>query len=198
MPILRPLVVGSFRIFGIMLLTNWLLIVLPVSSWGTVHLKKGFDVTILLRHASTLLGMLSLMSSLFMFQSSSAPTNTDELTISSFLEPSTSSSVSSPEISPAPISQSLQSPPCRICPDSINGPSLIVPPPAVDTALLPVSPPFDPSVRQSVCTHPMTTWARSGIFKPLYIADIATTGLLSALVASSEPKGFKSVIKHPH
>lgn len=55
----------------------------------------------------------------------------------------------------------------------------------------PTAPPLQP-------THPMITRARTGIFKPRYPVNIASTTLLSALVASSEPKGFKSATKFPH
>lgn len=44
--------------------------------------------------------------------------------------------------------------------------------------------------------HPMQTWAKSGIFKPKYVANIASTALLSALVATLAPKGFKSASKY--
>lgn len=47
-------------------------------------------------------------------------------------------------------------------------------------------------------SHHITTRAKSGIFKPLYFADIAATPLHTALITTIEPKGFKSASKHPH
>lgn len=44
----------------------------------------------------------------------------------------------------------------------------------------------------------MQTRSHSGIFKHRHIADLAQTPLIHALLASSVPKGFKSVAKHPH
>ncbi|XP_068657858.1 uncharacterized mitochondrial protein AtMg00820-like [Aristolochia californica] len=49
-------------------------------------------------------------------------------------------------------------------------------------------------------SHPMVIRAKAGIFKPLHAADIAFSGpscLLSALLTSTEPKGFKSFVKNP-
>ncbi|KAJ9558897.1 hypothetical protein OSB04_013511 [Centaurea solstitialis] len=69
------------------------------------------------------------------------------------------------------------------------------------------SPPTSPQVHQSPHpapliqpSHPMVTRAKSGIFKPRYIADLAhvsSSGLLTALFASKDPKGFKSAAKNP-
>ncbi|XP_068645125.1 uncharacterized protein [Aristolochia californica] len=52
----------------------------------------------------------------------------------------------------------------------------------------------------SLGSHPMVTRAKAGIFKPRHSADITfsgSAGLLSALLTSTEPKGFKSVAKNP-
>lgn len=43
----------------------------------------------------------------------------------------------------------------------------------------------------------MVTRARASIFKPRYPVDMASTALLSALVAFSKPRGFKSAAKSP-
>lgn len=43
--------------------------------------------------------------------------------------------------------------------------------------------------------HLLVTRARVGIFKPRYPVDLASTILLSAFVATSEPRGFKSTAK---
>lgn len=43
----------------------------------------------------------------------------------------------------------------------------------------------------------MQTRAKFGIFKPHYPANLASTTLLSALTATSEPRGFKSASKSP-
>ncbi|KAG6414359.1 hypothetical protein SASPL_127081 [Salvia splendens] len=45
--------------------------------------------------------------------------------------------------------------------------------------------------------HPMVTRARSGIYKRRYPDDLSYTALLSALVASSQPRGIKSATKSP-
>lgn len=49
--------------------------------------------------------------------------------------------------------------------------------------------------------HPMTTRAKAGIFRPNHRADLAHTSahtLYSSLFASTDLKGFKSTVKHPH
>jgi hypothetical protein len=49
-------------------------------------------------------------------------------------------------------------------------------------------------------SHPMLTQAKADIFKtrhPAYLALLGSFGLLSALLASTEPKGFKSAAKNP-
>lgn len=45
--------------------------------------------------------------------------------------------------------------------------------------------------------HLMVTRSRAGIFKTRYPLDLASTALLSALVATTEPRGFKSAAKRP-
>ena len=47
-------------------------------------------------------------------------------------------------------------------------------------------------------SHPMITRAKAGIFKPRYRADFASTGLVAALHASTDPRGFKTASRHPH
>ena len=52
----------------------------------------------------------------------------------------------------------------------------------------------------SLGTHPMITRAKSGIFKtrhPANLGILGSSGLLSALLASIESKGFKSAAKNP-
>ncbi|XP_068663015.1 uncharacterized mitochondrial protein AtMg00810-like [Aristolochia californica] len=49
-------------------------------------------------------------------------------------------------------------------------------------------------------SHPMLTHAKAGIFKSRHSADLAysgSSGLLYALLTSTEPKGFKSTAKNP-
>ena len=49
-------------------------------------------------------------------------------------------------------------------------------------------------------SHPMITRAKAGIFKtrhPAHLGLVGSSGLLSALLASTEPKGFKSAAKNP-
>jgi hypothetical protein len=48
-------------------------------------------------------------------------------------------------------------------------------------------------------SHLMLTWAKAGIFKiqhPANLAFLGSSGLLLALLASVEPKGFKSAAKN--
>ncbi|KAL4560122.1 hypothetical protein LXL04_032271 [Taraxacum kok-saghyz] len=47
-------------------------------------------------------------------------------------------------------------------------------------------------------SHPMITRAKAGIFKPRYRADFASTGLVAALHASTDPRGFKTASRYPH
>lgn len=44
----------------------------------------------------------------------------------------------------------------------------------------------------------MITRSKAGVFKPRYPVHLATLPLLSALIASAEPQGFKSAAKHHH
>ncbi len=49
-------------------------------------------------------------------------------------------------------------------------------------------------------SHPMLTRAKADIFKtrhPAHLGLVESSGLLSALLASTEPKGFKSAAKNP-
>ncbi|KAG6397102.1 hypothetical protein SASPL_143266 [Salvia splendens] len=66
-------------------------------------------------------------------------------------------------------------------------PAAQVAPPATETAAQ-VAPPVQ---------HPMVTRARAGIYKRRYPVDLSYTTLLSALVASLQPRGIKSVAKSP-
>lgn len=107
------------------------------------------------------------------------------LEISSFLDIAPTSAVlpkSAPEALPASLP-----PPCTLCPDTSD-----------DSKSPPVEP-YTPSIPCALPTpstsHPMMTHARAGIFKPRYSIDIATTSLLSALSASTEPHDFKSAAK---
>ena len=52
----------------------------------------------------------------------------------------------------------------------------------------------------SLGSHPMITRAKAGIFKtrhPANIGILGSSGLLYALLASTEPKEFKSAAKNP-
>ncbi|KAJ9550336.1 hypothetical protein OSB04_014381 [Centaurea solstitialis] len=69
------------------------------------------------------------------------------------------------------------------------------PPSAPASPILPSAPPRSIPLP----SHPMTTRAKAGIFKPRYRADVASShGLLAALHASTDPKGFKSAARYPH
>ncbi|XXG45770.1 hypothetical protein AAC387_Pa02g0759 [Persea americana] len=112
--------------------------------------------------------------------------------------------------SPTPHSQHIiqsGSNPCGICTDpvdehlqandSLAGPSL----PHSDPS--PASPELTtelPTPAPVAASHPMLTRAKAGIFKPRHPANLAlsgSSGLLSALLTFTEPKGFKSAAKNP-
>ncbi|GJZ06149.1 retrovirus-related pol polyprotein from transposon RE1 [Tanacetum coccineum] len=60
--------------------------------------------------------------------------------------------------------------------------------------------PDQPSTRPSTSSHPMTTRSKADIFKNKHQADLAslaTHPLHVALVATTEPRGFKSAAKDP-
>ncbi|KAL6338576.1 hypothetical protein AAG906_021291 [Vitis piasezkii] len=66
------------------------------------------------------------------------------------------------------------------------------PPPVASNVALTPAPPLG--------SHPMLTRAKAGIFKtrhPANLSVLSSSGLLSALLASTEPKGFKSAAKNP-
>uniref|UniRef100_A0A2N9I5H9 Integrase catalytic domain-containing protein n=1 Tax=Fagus sylvatica TaxID=28930 RepID=A0A2N9I5H9_FAGSY len=94
-----------------------------------------------------------------------------------------------PPSSPAPHSPHIPqsgSNPCDICTDPVDE-SLQLPTPA-------------PVAATPMPSHPMLTRAKAGIFKtrhPANLALLGSSGLLSALLASTEPKGFKSAAKNP-
>jgi hypothetical protein len=84
--------------------------------------------------------------------------------------------------------------------NSIAGSSLQHSDPS-STSLAPTepAPPLSVAVSQ-MSSHPMLTRAKAGIFKtrhPANLAFLGSSGLLSPLLASVEPKGFKSAAKNP-
>ncbi|CAI9758734.1 unnamed protein product [Fraxinus pennsylvanica] len=103
--------------------------------------------------------------------------------------------------------------PCVICTNSVDESlqvphSLAGPPsPLLDPRLPPVEAAIDRSApalpstpTSSLGSHPMITRAKAGIFRTRHLADLsilAPSGLLSDLLASTEPKGFKSAAKNP-
>jgi hypothetical protein len=137
------------------------------------------------------------------------------LQISNFLEPSLSpTDLSLP--SPTPHSQHIpqsESNPCIICTDPVDesvqattshassspshsNSSTAPPEPITELPII-----ARPSISAtSSGSHPMLTRAKVGIFKtrhPAHLSLVESSGLLSALLASTEPKGFKSVAKNP-
>ncbi|RVW74211.1 Retrovirus-related Pol polyprotein from transposon RE1 [Vitis vinifera] len=119
-----------------------------------------------------------------------------------------------PHIDPPPMSPLHHSPPitlfesnpCVICPDpmdkslqvtdslaGLSSPSLEPRPPPVASDVAPTpAPPLG--------SHPMLTRAKASIFKTRHQANLSvlsSSGLLFALLASTEPKGFKSATKNP-
>ena len=128
------------------------------------------------------------------------------LHISNFLEPRLH------HIDPSPRSPTSHSPhiprsnssPCNICSDLVD--EFV----QVDTSLAgSFLPPLASSPHSielatdsssSLGSHPMITRAKAGIFKarhPANLGVLGSSGLLSALLASTEPKGFKSAAKNP-
>ena len=85
--------------------------------------------------------------------------------------------------------------------DSLTGPSLPHSDPSPTSLELTteLSTPA-PVATALMASHPMITRAKAGIFKNRHMVNLAllgSFGLLSALLASTEPKGFKSVTKNP-
>uniref|UniRef100_A0A2N9GCL0 Integrase catalytic domain-containing protein n=1 Tax=Fagus sylvatica TaxID=28930 RepID=A0A2N9GCL0_FAGSY len=151
----------------------------------------------------------------FPFHHTSQAQPMSSLQISNFLEPSLSpTDMSLPSL--APHSQHIPqsgSNPCIICIDPVNesmqvttshaGSSLLhsnsnmAPPEPVTVLPIIAHPPI--SVASS-SSHPMFTRAKACIFKtrhPAHLGLVESSGLLSALLASTEPKGFKFAAKNP-
>jgi transposase InsO family protein len=138
----------------------------------------------------------------FPFLNTSQAQPISSLQFSNFLEPSLPPT-DMPPSSPAPHSPHIPqsgSNPCDICTDpvdeslqvndSLTGPS--DPSPELPTPA--------PVTATPMPSHPMLTRAKAGIFKtrhPANLALLGSSGLLSALLASTEPKGFKSAAKNP-
>jgi len=84
--------------------------------------------------------------------------------------------------------------------DSLAGPSLSHSNPS-PTSLVPTKLPLPaPVAAIPTGSHHMLTRARASIFKTHHQANLAvlgSSGLLSALLASTEPKEFKSAVKNP-
>jgi hypothetical protein len=149
----------------------------------------------------------------FPFLNTSQAQPISSLQFSNFLEPCLLLT-DMPPSSPAPHSLHIPqfgSNPCDICTDSVDE-SLQV----NDSLTGPSLPPSDPSPASLELTtelptpalvaatlmpsHPIFTRAKAGIFKtrhPAYLALLGSSGLLSTLLASTEPKGFKSAAKNP-
>lgn len=85
---------------------------------------------------------------------------------------------------------------CGLCPSTDESNGLHV---SVSTS----DPQADTSSQQpqnlasSPVRHHMRTRSRNGISKTKSFPDFTPTGLLAALLATNEPKGFKSTLKHP-
>jgi histone deacetylase 1/2 len=134
------------------------------------------------------------------------------LQFSNFLEP-TPPYPNMPASSPTPHSPHITqsgSNSCILCTDPVNEPmqmdnsiagsSLQHSDPS-STSLTPTEPtPPLPVVVSQMSSHPMLTRAKAGIFKsrhPANLAFLGSSGLLSTLLASVEPKGFKPAAKNP-
>ncbi|CAI9758146.1 unnamed protein product [Fraxinus pennsylvanica] len=117
-----------------------------------------------------------------------------------------------PEHHSPPITPS-ESNPCAICTDPVDeslqgtdfhaGPSSPHPAtgmPPVESATDPLIPDPTPAHAFPLGSHPMLTRAKAGIFKtrhPANLSILGSSGLLSALLVSTEPKGFLSASKNP-
>ncbi|RVW54702.1 Retrovirus-related Pol polyprotein from transposon RE1 [Vitis vinifera] len=80
--------------------------------------------------------------------------------------------------------------------DSLAGPSS----PSLESRPPPVASDVAPTPAPPLGSHPMLTRAKVGIFKtrhPANLSVLSSSGLLFALLASTEPKGFKSAVKCP-
>ena len=148
----------------------------------------------------------------FPFLTTSQAQPLSSLQFSNFLEPSLPLPAMLPS-SPMPHSQHItqsRSTTCGICTnpmdeslqvnDSLIGPSLPHSDPSPTSLELTTELPIPaPIAATSMASHPMITLAKAGIFKnrhPTNLALLGSSGLLSALLASTKPKGFKYVAKN--
>ena len=150
----------------------------------------------------------------FPFSHNSSAATLANIDFSHFFEPCAlepSPSTSSPTTTQVPPS------PCHFCADdsaveplqvtsteSTSPSAAISPAPAPSTDLAPPAAPMDPihatTSSAPSAPHPMTTRSKSGIFKPRHPAHLSlvqSSPLIHALLATSEPKGFKSAAKNP-
>ncbi|KAL6348236.1 hypothetical protein AAG906_005527 [Vitis piasezkii] len=80
--------------------------------------------------------------------------------------------------------------------DSLAGPSS----PSLEPCPPPVASDVAPTPAPPLGSHPMLTRAKANIFKtrhPANLSVLSSSGLLYALLVSTEPKGFKSAAKNP-
>ncbi|XP_071694579.1 uncharacterized protein [Rutidosis leptorrhynchoides] len=103
----------------------------------------------------------------------------------------------------APPSASFElssSPKCKLCDEAHSDINCDTPPPTEPVPPSPQPATSMPTRCAITSTHPMVTRAKSGIFKPRHIVDIAQlthTPLHHALLAAKQPRGFKSASKDP-
>ncbi|RVW29453.1 Retrovirus-related Pol polyprotein from transposon RE1 [Vitis vinifera] len=128
------------------------------------------------------------------------------LHISNFLEPRFHHIDPSPPspTSPSPHIPRSNSFPCNICSNLVDE-SVQVDTSLAGSSLPPLaSSPHSIELADDSCSslgsHPMITRAKAGIFKtghPANLGVLGSSGLLSDLLASTEPKGFKFAAKNP-
>ncbi|KAI3500548.1 hypothetical protein L1887_36372 [Cichorium endivia] len=149
----------------------------------------------------------------FPFTGTLPPCDTATMNFTTFDEAvRTSTATAASSLSPPAATDAASSPtPCKLCPISPGAtttepqqPPVVadITDPVVTDPPLPSSNPTDqPAATSAASAHPMITRSRDGIFKKKHFVDLASLGnsnLITSLLSTTVPKGFKSAAKHPH
>ena len=207
-----PLVVVFIPVYVIICLLKFPPVVFLAFLWDTAPFIKGFVALIPLPLGYISPDTLNLMRIIFPSLDTSQAQPISSLQFSNFLEPSLPYT-DMPPSSPAPHSPQIaqsKSSPCVLCIDPVDeslkagnslvGPSLQHSDPS-PASLVPTELPSTAPVATILTgSHHMLTRAKASIFKTRHQANLAVLGsssLLSTLLASIEPKGFKFAAKNP-
>ncbi|KAJ0025135.1 hypothetical protein Pint_08816 [Pistacia integerrima] len=180
---------------------------LPITHTGTLSPSPNFQ----------LLDVLVVPQSSNRNGSGKSAASLANIGFSNFFEPCALAPSSSPTTS-SPTTTQVPSPPCHFCADdpvveplqvsssteSTSPSAAVLPTPASATDQDPPAASMEPihatTSSAPSASHPMITRAKSGIFKPRHPAHLSfvqSSPLIHALLATSEPKGFKSAAKNP-